>query len=137
MFRLRITCGLRCPEDRDYIFRKPSVFSGGETPPLRQNRTFTYITGMNGLHMPPSEREVARAVSCKAASAVTEGVYVTNTHRQPHPLQDKEPPLPTPLYQPKARRAKEKYIKIYLAVIVVGRVENVENSFCPYFTGFL
>ena len=26
---------MRCPEDRDYIFRKPSVFSGGETPPLR------------------------------------------------------------------------------------------------------
>ena len=26
---------MRCTEDRDYIFRKPSVFSGGETPPLR------------------------------------------------------------------------------------------------------
>ena len=35
VFRLRNTCGLRCPEDRDYILRKPSVFTGGETPPLR------------------------------------------------------------------------------------------------------
>ena len=34
VFRLRNTCGSRCPEDRDYILQKPSVFSGGETPPL-------------------------------------------------------------------------------------------------------
>ena len=32
VFRLRNTCGLRCPEDRDYILQKPSVFFGRGDP---------------------------------------------------------------------------------------------------------